>query len=78
MSSCWLSLSNPEVVIIPADLSREKDAYMIAGNYLQTLDWHSQPEIAKTIEKFYVKAKAYESLVAFSIVHAQAEIDEYR
>lgn len=63
--------------ILP-DLSREKDVYMIAGNYLQTIDWHSKPEIAKNIEKFYAKAKAYESLVSFSLVHAQVEIDEYR
>ncbi len=29
----------------------------MAANYLQTLDWHSNPEIMKNIITFYTKAQ---------------------
>jgi hypothetical protein len=51
---------------------------MMAANYLQTLDWHSDPEIMKNIVSFYSKAQAMDSLSAFYDTCAQIEIDEYR
>lgn len=30
----------------------------MAANYLQTLDWHADPEIMKNIISFYTKAQA--------------------
>lgn len=65
-------------VYIFAARSRQREVYMMTANYLQTVDWHSHPEIMKTIISFYTKAKAYESLVGFFEVCAQIEIDEYR
>lgn len=29
----------------------------MAANYLQTLDWHSDPEVMKNIISFYTKAQ---------------------
>lgn len=51
---------------------------MMAANYLQTLDWHSDPEVMKNIISFYTKAAAMDSLAAFYEACAQIEIDEYR
>ena len=51
---------------------------MMAANYLQTLDWHSDPEIMKNIIGFYSKAQAMDNLSAFYDTCAQIEIDEYR
>ena len=50
----------------------------MAANYLQTLDWHSDPEIMKNIIGFYSKAQAMDNLSAFYDTCAQIEIDEYR
>ena len=50
----------------------------MAANYLQTLDWHSDPEIMKNIISFYSKAQAMDNLAAFYDTCAQIEIDEYR
>lgn len=50
----------------------------MAGNYLQTLDWHGEPDILKHIINFYQKGRAYESLASFFVSCARLEIDEYR
>ena len=51
---------------------------MLAANYLQSLDWHSDGEVMKAIVQFYTKAAAVESLAAFYDSCAVIEIDEYR
>lgn len=48
-----------------------RDVYILAANYLQTLDWHSDPDIVKNIVTFYNKAKAFEQLSAFYDACAQ-------
>ena len=66
----------------------------MAANYLQTLDWRSDPEVMKNIITFYTKGKALESLAGFydacaQVSHTplmvwphplslQVEIDEYQ
>lgn len=50
----------------------------MAGNFLQSQQWHNDPEVMKTIINFYSKAKSYESLASFYDACAQVEIDEYR
>ena len=61
-----------------AGVCRSRDIYILAANYLQNLDWHSDPEIVKNIVSFYTKAKAFDQLSAFYDACAQVEIDEYR
>ena len=58
-------------------MSRNKDIYILAANYLQNLDWKADPDIVKNIVQFYSKAKSYESLSNFYNECAQVEIDEF-
>ncbi|PNW79678.1 hypothetical protein CHLRE_08g362650v5 [Chlamydomonas reinhardtii] len=67
-----------EKIIFFAGVSRQKDIYLMAANYLQTLNWHSDPELMKHIISFYTKAAAWESLASFYEACAQIEVDEYR
>ncbi|KZS12398.1 Intraflagellar transport protein 140 [Daphnia magna] len=65
-------------VIFFANVSRQPDIYILAGNYLQTLDWRSHPEYVKHIVTFYTKARSLDLLVGFYEACAQAEVDEYQ
>merc|ERR1719168_307078 len=73
-----LQSGDTEKIIFFAGTARQQDIYILAGNYLQSLDWHNDPEIMKNIIQFYSKAKAHEKLGAFYDACAQVEIDEYR
>jgi intraflagellar transport protein 140 len=55
-----------------------REIYLMAANYLQTLDWHSDPEVMASITTFYKKAAAHDHLSAFFEACAQIEVDEYR
>merc|ERR1712050_200868 len=73
-----LQSQDTEKIIFFAGTARQPDIYVLAGNYLQSLDWHNDPEISKNIIQFYSKAKAYDKLAKFYDACAQVEIDEYR
>lgn len=73
-----LKSGDTEKIIFFAGVSRNRDIYIMSANYLQTLDWHSDAEIMKSIINFYSKARAVESLASFYESCAQIEIDEYR
>merc|ERR1719168_510470 len=73
-----LKSGDTEKVIFFAGTARQAEIYVLAGNYLQSLDWHNDPEIMKNIIQFYSKAKAHEKLASFYDACAQVEIDEYR
>jgi len=73
-----LKSGDTEKIIFFAGTARQPDIYVLAGNYLQSLDWHNDSEIMKNIIQFYSKAKAYDKLAAFYDACAQVEIDEYR
>src|SRR5690606_31175846 len=47
-------------------------------NYLQTLDWHNDPDVMNNIIQFYQKGRAYESLSGFYVACSQLEINEFR
>ncbi|KAJ3032134.1 UNVERIFIED_CONTAM: hypothetical protein HDU68_004444 [Siphonaria sp. JEL0065] len=57
---------------------KQKDIYVIAANFLQTLDWRSNANVMKAIITFYSKARAWESLSGFYDSCSQVEIDEYQ
>ena len=44
-----------EKIAFFAGVSRHPDIYVLAANYLQTLDWHAHPDIMKNIISFYSK-----------------------
>merc|ERR1719434_14940 len=73
-----LKSGDTEKIIFFAGTARQADIYVLAGNYLQSLDWHNDPEIMKNIIQFYSKAKAHDKLASFYDACAQVEIDEYR
>jgi hypothetical protein len=56
-------------------VSRQAEVYLLAANYLQTLEWRSAPELTKNIVLFYTKAGAHDSLARFYESCAELEID---
>lgn len=73
-----LSSGDTEKIIFFAGTAKQAEIYVLAGNYLQSLDWHNNPDIMKNIISFYQKAKAFDKLSSFYDACAQVEIDEYR
>ena len=75
---CLLRSGDTQKICYFAGISRNRDIYILAANYLQNLDWKADPDIVKNIVQFYSKAKALDSLAAFFDSCAQVEIDDYR
>ncbi|TRY69166.1 hypothetical protein TCAL_05644 [Tigriopus californicus] len=73
-----LKSGDTEKIIYFANVSRDRDIYILAGNYLQTLDWRNNGNIMKNIIAFYQKSKAYDLLGWFYQACADVEIDEYQ
>jgi len=63
-------------IIFFASHSRNQEVFVLSANYLQTREWQTDPEVAKSIVAFYTKAKAYESLASFYEAVAVHEIGE--
>jgi hypothetical protein len=57
-----------------AGVSRQKEIYIMAANYLQSLDWRKEPEIMKNIISFYTKGRALDLLAGFYDACAQVQI----
>ncbi len=53
------------------NVSRQKEIYVMAANYLQSLDWRGKPNIMKNIIGFYTKGHSLESLANFYDTCAQ-------
>lgn len=73
-----LKCGDTEKIIYFAGKCRTKEIYVMAANYLQSLDWRHDHEIMKNIINFYTKGKALESLSSFYDACAQVEIDDYQ
>uniref|UniRef100_A0A8C0GA75 Intraflagellar transport protein 140 homolog n=1 Tax=Chelonoidis abingdonii TaxID=106734 RepID=A0A8C0GA75_CHEAB len=73
-----LKSGNTEKIVFFAGVSRQREIYIMAANYLQSLDWQRDPEIMKNIISFYTKGKALDLLAGFYDACAQVEIDEYQ
>lgn len=69
-----LKSGDTDKVIFYAGVSRQKEIYVMAANYLQSLDWSKNPEIMKNIISFYTKGRAQESLSSFYEACAQVYI----
>jgi len=66
-----LKSGDTEKIIFFAGVSRQKEIYVMAANYLQSLDWRKDPEVMKNIIGFYTKGRALDSLAAFYDACAQ-------
>ncbi|KAH8393888.1 hypothetical protein KR215_005842 [Drosophila sulfurigaster] len=73
-----LKSGNTDKIIFFATMSRQREIYIMAANYLQALDWQSDASILKHIVSFYSKGQAYDSLANFYAICAQIEIEEYQ
>ncbi|XP_036142588.1 intraflagellar transport protein 140 homolog [Monomorium pharaonis] len=73
-----LKSGDTEKICFFAQVSRNREIYIMAGNYLQSLDWQNQPEVLKNIINFYSKGKAMDLLANFYVTCAQVEIDEFQ
>lgn len=59
-------------IVFFANVSKQRDIYLMAANYLQTLGtWRSDTNIMKNIVQFYTRAKALDSLASFYEACAQ-------
>ncbi|XP_015439170.1 PREDICTED: intraflagellar transport protein 140 homolog [Dufourea novaeangliae] len=73
-----LKSGDTEKICFFAQVSRQREIYIMAGNYLQSLDWQNQPEVLKNIINFYSKGKAMDLLANFYVACAQVEVDEFQ
>ncbi|XP_074867275.1 intraflagellar transport protein 140 homolog isoform X2 [Carettochelys insculpta] len=73
-----LKSGDTEKIVFFAGVSRQREIYIMAANYLQSLDWRKDPEIMKNIISFYTKGKALDLLAGFYDACAQVEVDEYQ
>lgn len=72
-----LKSGNTEKIIYFANVSRQREVFIMAANYLQALNWRDDNNILKHIVLFYSKGQAYDSLANFFAICAQIEIDEF-
>ncbi|UYV62808.1 IFT140 [Cordylochernes scorpioides] len=73
-----LKSGDVEKIVFFANVSRQKELYIMAANYLQSADWRKDQELLKHIVNFYTKGKAFDMLAGFYDTCAQIEIDEYQ
>jgi intraflagellar transport protein 140 len=73
-----LRSGDTEKIVFFTNLAKSKEIYVLAANYLQSLDWHSQPKLMKSIVQFYGRARAYGSLAMFYDSCAAMEMNEFR
>ncbi|XP_034564169.1 intraflagellar transport protein 140 homolog [Notolabrus celidotus] len=73
-----LKSGDTDKIVYFATVCRQKELFIMAANYLQSLDWRKNPEILKTIIGFYTKGRAPDLLAGFYEACAQVEIDDYQ
>jgi len=66
-----LKSGDTEKIVFFANVSRQREIYVMAGHYLQSLDWQTDPEIMKNIIGFYTKGRAPDALAGFYDACAQ-------
>jgi len=73
-----LKAGDTQKIVFFAGTARQAEVYILAANYLQGLEWQSDPEVTRNIISFYTKAKAFDKLSQFYDSCSQVEVDEYR
>ena len=69
-----LKSGDMEKIVFFATVSRKKEVYVMAANYLQSLNWQRDADIMKNIITFYTKGRALESLAGFYDACAQVHV----
>lgn len=75
---CLIKMGNKDRVVEFAHTCRLPELFIMAANYLQSLDWVENEDLVKTIVSFYTRAKAFISIANFYEVFAQIEISDFR
>lgn len=73
-----LKSGDTDKIVFFAGMSRQKEIYIMAANYLQAMNWQNDTKILKNIVTFYSKGQAYDLLANFYVNCAQVEIDDFR
>lgn len=73
-----LKSGDTDKIVFFAGMSRQRDVYVMAANYLQSFDWQADGKVLKHIVTFYTKAQAWDLLANFYASCGQVEIDEFR
>ncbi|VEL22318.1 unnamed protein product [Protopolystoma xenopodis] len=61
-----LRSGDTEKIVFFANVSKQREVYVMAANYLQTLDtWRTDLNVMRTIVQFYTRGKALDALVSF-------------
>lgn len=60
-----------ERITIFANVARNREVYLLAADYLKSLDWKKYPDALQNIMNFYKKARAFEKLAQFYDMCAQ-------
>ena len=68
-----LKSGDTEKIVFFANVSRQREIYVMSGHYLQSLDWQTDPEIMKNIIGFYTKGRAPDALAGFYDACAQVK-----
>ena len=69
-----LKSGDTEKIVFFANVSRQREIYVMAGHYLQSLDWQTDPDIMKNIIGFYTKGRAPDALAGFYDACAQVTL----
>lgn len=72
-----LKSGDTDKIVFFAGMSRQKEVYIMAANYLQSLNWQADGKVLKNIIQFYTKGHAFDLLANFYANCAQVEIDEF-
>lgn len=74
---CLLRTEDTEQIIYYANNTKNREVCLLAAQYLEETDWHTDSTVIDHIIQLYTKAKATERLAAFYESWAQLEILEY-
>lgn len=66
-----LKSGDAEKVVFFANVSRQREIYVMAANFLQSLDWRKNAEVMRNIIAFYTKGRAPDLLAGFYVACAQ-------
>jgi intraflagellar transport protein 140 len=71
---CLINLGAVDKVITFALNARQAQIYVLAGNFLQTTDWHKNPDLIRHIITFYTRAKANDHLAGYVLIYIYIKV----
>ena len=75
---CLRESGDTKMIIKYAKMTKKKEVWILAANYLQLLDWRQDSSLLESIKSFYSQANAFEKLSQFFHECANEEIRTYK